>query len=171
VALNGHLQVAQKIGVASATPTAALSGPIIKAPALPGDTYRHRSWGKQANAAPADGQLELIGELGEYPPLLEAGTAPQLLVMRPEALPWSFEVRCITLVPQRGGYRQSKRADDCEEPDANPCDKSRGAEDEFRAYISGDPLVKQYISADNKKCENRNDKAQAHGRAARSIRR
>jgi hypothetical protein len=91
--------------------------------------------------------------------------------MRPEALPWSFEVRCITLVPQRGGYRQSKRADDCEEPDANPCDKSRGAEDEFRACVSGDPLVKQYITAHNKKCEYPNDKAQAHGRAARSIRR
>jgi hypothetical protein len=32
-------------------------------------------------------------------------------------------------------------------------------------------LVKQYITAHNKKRENRNDKAQAHARAARSVRR
>jgi hypothetical protein len=57
-------------------------------------------------------------------------------------------------VSQRGGYRHSKRADDCEEPDANPCDKSRGAEDEYCACVSGDPLVKQDTTAHNKKCEN-----------------
>src|SRR6267154_423772 len=39
VALIGHLQVANKCRIASAILTAASSGPIPKAPALPGDTY------------------------------------------------------------------------------------------------------------------------------------
>jgi hypothetical protein len=37
VALTGHLQVAQPTGAASATPTAALSGPITKAPGFAGE--------------------------------------------------------------------------------------------------------------------------------------
>ncbi len=39
VALIGHLQVANKCRVASATLSAASSGPNPKPPALPGDTY------------------------------------------------------------------------------------------------------------------------------------
>jgi hypothetical protein len=50
--------------------------------------------------------------------LSNQGTASDLVLRGP---------LCHRFVPQRGGYRQSKRADDCEEPDANPCDKSRGA--------------------------------------------
>jgi hypothetical protein len=42
VALTCHLQVAQTSGAASATPTAALSGPIIKAPGSAGGYLPNR---------------------------------------------------------------------------------------------------------------------------------
>ena len=73
--------------------------------------------------------------------------------------------------PQSGGDCQSDRGDDGEQAEANPGNESRGAENEVHAVASDDPLREQYVTADNQKCDNRDEKARTHEGATRPVRR